>query len=57
MFTIFLDSYYRKWDQDETDTEDEDEEMYNYNQGPTMTKASELLLLRDNEKSRLLEKF
>ena len=31
--------------------------MYNYNQGPTMTKASEVVQLRDNEKSRLLENF
>ena len=51
-------SHYREWDEDECDTEDDsDEELFNYNQGPTMTKASEVLLLRDNEKSRLLENF
>ena len=47
--------YYRKWDYDEELTDDE--ELFQTTSTVTMTRTSEILLLSDNEKSRLLENF
>ena len=56
-FSFPTGSYYKKWDEDEEDTDVEDEEETLNQATVTLTKASEILLLLDNEKSRLLENF
>ena len=48
------DSYYCKWDPEESDTDDEGDDLQTSRH---LTKASQILLLNNNEKSLLLENY